>query len=88
MPNVFSAVKQSIGSKEDWPSGISTEGTVLFFVLLAGGIIGSVVTRSPVWAVAGALIGIYFLLSIRVADQWEKAAVLRPNRTARIDRPA
>jgi regulator of protease activity HflC (stomatin/prohibitin superfamily) len=30
--------------------------------------------------VAGALIGLYFLLSIRVADQWEKAAVLRLGR--------
>ena len=80
MPNVFSAVKQSIGSKEDLPSGISTEGTVLFFVLLAGGAIGSAVTRSPGWVIAGAFIGIYFLLAIRVADQWEKAAVLRLGR--------
>jgi len=79
MPNVFSAVK-SMGSKEDWPSGISTEGRVLFFVLLVGGGIGSAATRAPGWVVAGALIGIYFLLAIRVADQWEKAAVLRLGR--------
>src|SRR5580693_3841987 len=79
MPNVFSAVKQSMGSK-DSSSGISSEGKVLFFVLLAGGAIGSAVTRSPGWVIAGALIGVYFLLSIRVADQWEKAAVLRLGR--------
>jgi hypothetical protein len=79
MPNVFSAVK-SMGSKEDLPSGISTEGRVLFFVLLVGGGIASAVTRAPGWVVAGALIGIYFLLAIRVADQWEKAAVLRLGR--------
>src|ERR1700691_6183365 len=85
MPNVFSAVKQSVvnqgsGSKENWPSGISTEGKVLFFVFLVGGIIGSAVTRSPGWVIAGAIIGIYFLLAVRVADQWEKAAVLRLGR--------
>jgi regulator of protease activity HflC (stomatin/prohibitin superfamily) len=84
MPNVFSAVKQSMGSKDSSSgnntSGISTEGTVLFFVLLAGGVIGSAATRSPGWVIAGALIGVYFLLSIRVADQWEKAAVLRLGR--------
>ena len=85
MPNVFSAVKQNIGSKADSSSrnstaGVSTEGTVLFLVLLAGGGIGSAATRSPGWIIAGALIGVYFLLSIRVADQWEKAAVLRLGR--------
>jgi regulator of protease activity HflC (stomatin/prohibitin superfamily) len=79
MPNVFSALK-SMGSKEDSSSGISTEGGVLFFILLAGGGIASALTRSPVWVIAGALTGIYFLLSIRVADQWEKAAVLRLGR--------
>ena len=79
MPNVFSALK-SMGSSEDLPSGISTEGRVLFFILLAGGGIASALTRSPGWVIAGALIGIYFLLAIRVADQWEKAAVLRLGR--------
>lgn len=86
MANVFSAVKaaQGIAAKKDLSSGIrtgiSTEGTVLFLVLLAGGIAGSAVTRSPGWAVAGALAGFYFLLAVKVADQWEKAAVLRLGR--------
>ncbi len=74
----FDAVK--LASGKNAPAGISTEGRVLFFVLLAGGAIGTAVTRSPVWVVAGGLIGVYFLLAIRVADQWEKAAVLRLGR--------
>jgi regulator of protease activity HflC (stomatin/prohibitin superfamily) len=82
MANVFNAVKltQGLTSKKELSSGISTEGTVLFVLLLAAGMAGSVWTRSPGWAVAGALIGFYFLLSVRVADQWEKAAVLRLGR--------
>jgi regulator of protease activity HflC (stomatin/prohibitin superfamily) len=76
----FDAIKaKGMGAKNS-PSGISTEGTVLFFVLLAGGAVGSAATRSPGWVIAGALIGVYFLLAIRVADQWEKAAVLRLGR--------
>jgi regulator of protease activity HflC (stomatin/prohibitin superfamily) len=62
------------------PSGIRTEGIVVFFLLLAAGAIGSAVTKTPAWVVAGGLIGAWLLLSIRVADQWEKAAVLRLGR--------
>jgi regulator of protease activity HflC (stomatin/prohibitin superfamily) len=78
----FDAVKlaQSTAARKNLSSTISTEGTVLFFVILAGGAIGTAVTRSPLWVVAGALLGVYLLLSIRVADQWEKAAVLRLGR--------
>ena len=45
-----------------------------------GGAIATAITRSPGWFFAGALLGVYFLLSIKVADQWEKAAVLRLGR--------
>ncbi len=84
MPNVFSALK-SMGSREDVPSrmgttGISTEGRVLCLFLLAGGGIATALTRSPGWVIAGGLTGIYFLLALKVADQWEKAAVLRLGR--------
>ena len=36
--------------------------------------------RAPL--IAGALIGIYLLFSVKVADQWEKVAVLRPGGTS------
>ncbi len=78
----FDAVRlaKSMAEKKNPSSGISKEGTVLFLVVLAGGAIVSALTRSPGWAIAGALIGFYFLLAVKVADQWEKAAVLRLGR--------
>jgi regulator of protease activity HflC (stomatin/prohibitin superfamily) len=79
---VFDAARlaKGIADKKGSSSGVSKEGTVLFVVLLAGGVTGTILTRSPGWAVAGGLIGFYFLLAVRVADQWEKAAVLRLGR--------
>jgi hypothetical protein len=82
MTNVFNTLKvgQGLSAKKDWMSTVSTEGTVLFFVLLAAGIVSSALTHSRGWAIAGGLTGFYFLLAIKVADQWEKAAVLRLGR--------
>jgi regulator of protease activity HflC (stomatin/prohibitin superfamily) len=78
----FDAVRlaRGITDKKGSSSGISREGTVLFLVLVAGGVTTSALTRSPGWAIAGALIGFYLLLAVKVADQWEKAAVLRLGR--------
>ncbi|HEX4138688.1 MAG TPA: hypothetical protein VHY84_29025 [Bryobacteraceae bacterium] len=53
MPDLYSAVKQSMGSKENLPSGIRTEGIVVFFLLLTAGAIGSAVTKTPAWVIAG-----------------------------------
>jgi regulator of protease activity HflC (stomatin/prohibitin superfamily) len=75
-----SKLTQGIVARKDLRSGISTEGTVLFMVLLVAGVIATAITRSPGWLFTGALLGVYFLLSIKVADQWEKAAVLRLGR--------
>jgi regulator of protease activity HflC (stomatin/prohibitin superfamily) len=82
MANAFDTIRlaKGMGAKKDLSSGVSMEGTVLFFVFLAGGAIGSAATRSPGWVAAGALIGVYLLLAVKVADQWEKAAVLRLGR--------
>jgi regulator of protease activity HflC (stomatin/prohibitin superfamily) len=44
---------------------------------LAGGATVTIVTHWQAAAAIGALLGLYFLFSIRVADQWEKVAVLR-----------
>ena len=64
-----------------WPDQtqwrLSNVGVALLVVSLAagGGIMAVTGSRAPL--VAGALVGLYFLFSIRVADQWEKVAVLR-----------
>ncbi|MGA3015721.1 MAG: slipin family protein [Bryobacteraceae bacterium] len=64
-----------------WPDQtqlrLSNVGVALLVVSLGagGGIMAVTGSRAPL--VAGALVGLYFLFSIRVADQWEKVAVLR-----------
>src|SRR5579864_6940758 len=49
---------------------------VFFVFILAGAAVTSRV-NSPNPVLAGAVIGAYFLLAIKVVDQWEKVAVLR-----------
>lgn len=55
----------------------SSVGIAVFFILCGAGVAATIATRSNWPAIAGALIGIYFLFAIKVVDQWEKVAVLR-----------
>jgi regulator of protease activity HflC (stomatin/prohibitin superfamily) len=64
-------------TKKNFPTGVSKEGAVVFILFLGAGVIASASTKQPVWAIAAGVIGFYFLLSLKVADQWEKVAVLR-----------
>jgi regulator of protease activity HflC (stomatin/prohibitin superfamily) len=55
--------------------------SVLVFIVIAGIGIGlTTLTGSPTWAAVGALIGVLAALSPRVAQQWERAVVLRLGR--------
>src|SRR5437588_5121105 len=56
---------------------ISKVGVALFVISLAIGVGLAVWTANPAPLVAMALAGLYFLFAIRVADQWERVAVLR-----------
>lgn len=58
-------------------ANISRIAAALFAVCVAAGVAGSVAAQNPMPAAAGGLIGLYLLFAIRVADQWEKVAVLR-----------
>ncbi len=58
-------------------SGVSNVGITLFAISIAVGGAASRWMEKPWPLVAGALIGLYLLFSIRVADQWQKIAVLR-----------
>jgi regulator of protease activity HflC (stomatin/prohibitin superfamily) len=49
----------------------------LFVISIALGGAAAEATGKPWTLIAGAVVGLYFLFSIRVADQWEKIAVLR-----------
>jgi regulator of protease activity HflC (stomatin/prohibitin superfamily) len=72
------AIARSIsrGSKDV----IGTEGAMLFLIALAGGVATAVLTRQPLWTIPIVLIGLYLMFAVKVADQWEKAAVLRLGR--------
>jgi regulator of protease activity HflC (stomatin/prohibitin superfamily) len=49
----------------------------VFLLCLLGGLAVTNFTNSPIPAVAGGLIGVYFLFAIKVVDQWQKVALLR-----------
>jgi hypothetical protein len=63
-------------------NGISATLAILFFLLAAGGVIWMLTEDVPTgWIIAFAtimvLIGLFFLTSLKIASQWDKAVVLR-----------
>ena len=56
---------------------MSNVGVALLVICVAAGAGVSAVSNQPAGFVVGAAVGLYFLFAIRVADQWEKVAVLR-----------
>src|SRR5581483_1884524 len=56
---------------------LSGVGVALLVVCVATGAVVTALTGNPIALIALALLGVYLLFSIRVADQWEKVAVLR-----------
>lgn len=67
-----------------WPEftkyRLSGVGFALMTACVAAGVAGSTYLRNPVPFAIGLIVGLYLLFSIRVADQWEKVAVLRLGR--------
>jgi regulator of protease activity HflC (stomatin/prohibitin superfamily) len=55
----------------------SSVGVGALVVCLVGGLIAMKATNQPLYGLAGALAGVYFLVAIKVVDQWEKVALLR-----------
>jgi regulator of protease activity HflC (stomatin/prohibitin superfamily) len=62
---------------QSFESPISRIGVSLFVVSALTGAGVAVAISNPIPAIAGMLVGLYFLFAIRVADQWQKVAVLR-----------
>ena len=56
---------------------LSSVGVTLCVVCVGVGAAMSALLSNPVPGIAGVLAGVYLLFSLRVADQWEKVAVLR-----------
>src|ERR1700733_332639 len=59
---------------------ISAIGTALFLICAVLGVALTVRFNNPIPAASGIAIGFYFLFAVRVAEQWERAAVLRLGR--------
>jgi len=57
--------------------GVNRVGVAAFVLCFAAGAILTAATATPLGILAGAVIGLYLLFAIKVADQWEKVAVLR-----------
>jgi regulator of protease activity HflC (stomatin/prohibitin superfamily) len=55
-------------------------GIVLFAFVFLAGLLPAVLLNRPALAIAGAFIGLYLMFATKVADQWEKTAVLRLGR--------
>jgi regulator of protease activity HflC (stomatin/prohibitin superfamily) len=56
---------------------VSQVGVALFVICVIAGALLSVIVKSPLGMIGFLLVGLYLLYSIRVADQWERVAVLR-----------
>lgn len=67
-----------------WPdrnlNRISGMAVALFALSVAGGFVLTVAAHNAIPLIGGVLAGLYLLFSIKVADQWEKVAVLRMGR--------
>jgi uncharacterized membrane protein YqiK len=74
-----SIMKQRGTKDSGGPGGpqVSSIGVAVFLIVLASGVSAMVVYHQAAFAIAGILIGLYFLFAIKVAAQWQKAAVLR-----------
>jgi regulator of protease activity HflC (stomatin/prohibitin superfamily) len=64
------------------PAGpqVSSIGVAAFLIAFVAGLVPAILYNNLAPAVAGMLIGFYFLFAIKVAEQWQKAAVLRLGR--------
>lgn len=61
-------------------SQVSPLAIATFIVFLSTGAAITAAVKNPAGVIAGCAVGMYFLFSIKVATQWQKAAVLRLGR--------
>ncbi|HEY4047056.1 MAG TPA: slipin family protein [Acidobacteriaceae bacterium] len=52
-------------------------GLTVFLFCILGGLMAEKLTNTPLFAIAGGVVGVYFLFAIKVVDQWQKVALLR-----------
>jgi regulator of protease activity HflC (stomatin/prohibitin superfamily) len=64
----------------EFPQGIGVLNFFLLILCVLGGLAITVARSQPIWVAGGALTGAYLFFAIRVAHQWEKAAIFRLGR--------
>ena len=67
-------------AKRSGSTEISSIGVAAFVVCIAAGGLATALFNQPAPIIVGAAVGLFFLFAIKVADQWQKAAVLRLGR--------
>ena len=71
----------------DEKSPIGGAALGLFIVAVVVGVLLAFAFNSPLPAIAALVVGFYFLFAVKVADQWEKVAVLRLGRFSSLRGP-
>ena len=66
---------------------VNQVAVTLFVLFTGGGAIATLISRRPVPAVAGVVIGDYFLFAVKVVPHWEKVVLLRFGRYAGLRGP-
>ena len=81
MPSPLSMIVRSRGEGYQTPRlQISSIGVAVLIVCIGVSMPVTIYLNHPAPVLAGAAVGLYCLFAIRVADQWQKAAVLRLGR--------
>jgi regulator of protease activity HflC (stomatin/prohibitin superfamily) len=78
--SIMKRSKGGEGSASPSGSQISGIGLAILFASVAVSLALAAYYKFPPLIIGGFLVGLYFLFAIRVADQWQKAAVLRAGR--------
>jgi regulator of protease activity HflC (stomatin/prohibitin superfamily) len=79
VPSISMNAKSKASAASEEPP-VSSVGVALLFASVTVGLTLSVLARHPAPIVICGIVGLYLLFAIKVADQWEKAAVLRLGR--------
>ncbi len=75
--SVLNLLKRRAGGEGSRDLSANGPALFVFFLCLAMGLVTAIPLNHPAPAIAGTLLGFYFLFAIQVANQWEKVAVLR-----------
>ena len=73
-------IKRSYPTRATARPQVSALGAAVFLICIVAGAVPAAYYNQPAFVIAGILVGLYFLFAIKVASQWQKAAVLRLGR--------